>query len=296
MIFKRKAKTTDKNPTALHPEPASGRDEDKQTDEMKTTLSFHPDWDLSPQEKYVYQFHHQQLPPLKPNQISISGMKLIEYNEGFVVVAFLRSTLPKPIRFEQIDLLLLDENGQAIAKRQFDMDSFGELPPMTARPWRFLFSAEDKLVDKIPQEGWKIAFELKQVPHPKEHRLDLAESWEQALSSQQREHLQKLLETLPPLSAGEINFMGLEAKVNEKRDLVVTLLIRNGSDKNIQLEQIPLVVEDASGDVVCKGVFHLENFEVKANTSKPWTFIFPSNLLLKEEIDLTKWKVYPPRS
>ena len=296
MIFKRKAKTTDPNATTLHPEPASERDEAKQTDEIKTTLSFHPDWDLSPQERYVYQFHHQQLPPLKPNQISISGMKLIEYNEGFVVVAFLRSTLPKPIRFEQIDLLLLDENGQAIAKRKFEMDSFGELPPMTARPWRFLFSAEDKLVDKIPQEGWKIAFELKQAPNPENHRLDLEASWEQALSTQQREHLKKLMETLPPLSVGEINFMGLEAKINEKRDLIVTLLIRNGSDKNIQLEQIPLVVEDASGDIVCKGVFRLEHFEVKANTSKPWTFIFPSNLLLKEDIDLTKWKVYPPRS
>ncbi|WP_027409253.1 accessory Sec system S-layer assembly protein [Anoxybacteroides tepidamans] len=296
MIFRRKTKKTDENLTALHSESTTRQDEGIQTDEVKTKLSFHPDWDLPPQEKYVYQFHHQQLPALKPNQISISGMKLIEYNEGFVVVAFLRSTLPKPIRFEQINLLLLDENGQAIAKRTFEMDSFGELPPMTARPWRFLFSAEDKLVDKIPQEGWKIAFELKQAAKPQEHRLDLAASWEQALSTEQREHLQRMIETLPPLSAGEINFMGLEAKINDNHDLMVTLLIRNGSDKNIQLEQIPLIVEDASGDIVCKGAFHLEDFEVKANTSKPWTFIFPAHLLLKEHIDLTSWKVYPPRS
>lgn len=290
MIFKRKTKTTP-NTEAL-----PDRKEEQTNEEVKTTLSFHPDWDVSPQERYVYQFHHQQLPPLKPNQLSISGMKLIEYNDGFVVVAFLRSTLPKPVRFEQINLLLLDENGQAIAKRAFAMDSFGELPPMTARPWRFLFSAEDKLVDKIPQEGWKIAFELKQAPKREDHRLDLEASWEQSLSTQQREHLQKLIETLPPLSVGEINFMGLEAKLNEKRDLVITLLIRNGSDKHIQLEQIPLVVEDASGDIICKGVFQLEQFEVKANTSKPWTFIFPSTLLLKEDVDLTKWKVYPPKA
>ncbi|ANB59281.1 accessory Sec system S-layer assembly protein [Anoxybacteroides amylolyticum] len=289
MIFKRKTKTTPNTETL------PDHKEEQTSEEVRTTLSFHPDWDVSPQERYVYQFHHQQLPPLKPNQLSISGIKLIEYNDGFVVVAFLRSTLPKPVRFEQINLLLLDENGQAIAKRTFAMDSFGELPPMTARPWRFLFSAEDKLVDKIPQEGWKIAFELKQTSKREDHRLDLEASWEQALSTQQREHLQKLIETLPPLSVGEINFMGLEAKLNEKRDLVVTLLIRNGSDKHIQLEQIPLVIEDAYGDVICKGVFQLEQFEVKANTSKPWTFIFPSTLLLKEDVDLTKWRVYPPK-
>lgn len=293
MIFKRKRK---QQTDLLDPSPAQddNRKEEKEEKDFKTTLSFHPDWDLSPQEKYVYQFYHEQLPPLKPNQISISGMKLIEYNDGFVVVAFLRSTLPKPIRFESIRLLLFDENGQAIARKQFDMDSFGELPPMTARPWRFLFSPEDKLVDKIPTENWKIAFELTQS-NPLPHRLDLEESWEQSLSAQQREHLQKLVETLPPLSAGEINFMGIEAKLNEQRDLIVTLLIRNGSDKHIQFEQIPLVVEDASGDVVCKGLFQLE-LEVKANTSKPWTFIFPSNLLLKENIDLTTWRVYAPQS
>jgi accessory Sec system S-layer assembly protein len=293
MIFKRKRKQQN----TLPPEPSSVQEESrKQEEELKTALSFHPDWDLSPQEKYVYQFYHEQLPPLKHNQISISGMKLIEYNDGFVVVAFLRSTLPKPVRFEQITLLLLDETGQAIARKQFDMDSFGELPPMTARPWRFLFSSEDKLVDKIPTENWKIAFELKQSPNSLQHRLDLEESWEQSLSAQQREHLQKLIETLPPLSAGEINFTGIEAKLNQQGDLIVTLLIRNGSDKHIQLEQIPLVVEDASGEVICKGLFRLERFEVKSNTSKPWTFIFPSNLLLKENIDLSKWKVYPPQS
>lgn len=286
MIFNRKNK---KQISDLHEK----HDKQVSVDEVKTSLSFHPDWDLSPQERYVYQFYHQQLPALKPNQISISGMKLIEYNEGFVVVAFLRNTLSKPVRFEQIDLLLLNEDGQPIAKRRFEMDTFGELPPFTARPWRFLFEAEDKLVDQIPQEGWKIAFELKQKP---KHALELEKSWETALSEQQKTHLRNLVEHLPPLAAGEINFMGIEAKIDENKNVVITLLIRNGSDKNIRLEQIPLVVEDASGDVICKGVFHLENFEVKANTSKPWSFVFPPSLLLKEAIDLSKWKVYPPKS
>ncbi|KXG08967.1 hypothetical protein AT864_02651 [Anoxybacillus sp. P3H1B] len=294
MIFRKK--TIGEHSISLHSSSLPKKNEEHISNEMRTTLSFHPDWDLSPQEKYVYLFHHQQLPVLKPNQISISGMKLINYNEGFVVVAFLRSTLPNPVRFEQITLLLLDKDNQAIAKRTFEMEHFGELPPMAARPWRFLFSSEDKLVDNIPEKGWKIAFELKQRSKPQEHRLDLAESWEQALSKQQREHLQKILETMPPLSSREINFTGLEAKISEQRDLVVTLLIRNGSDHNIQLAQIPLAVEDASGEIICKGSFYFEHFEIKANTSKPWTFIFPSSRLLKEDMDLSKWRIYPYHS
>ncbi|EIJ80482.1 hypothetical protein PB1_08982 [Bacillus methanolicus PB1] len=259
---------------------------------VKTTLSFHPDWELTNQEKYVYRFKHEQLPLLKPNQISITGIRLIEYNDGFVVVSFLRNTLPKAVRFEAVNLLLLDENGKAIAKKQFELDGLGELPSMACRPWRFLFSNEDKLTDTIPAEGWKIAFELTQ-PKP-EHHLDLAESWEQQLSPLQKEQLEKLVTSLPELKQGEINFMGLEAKLTNEQNLAVTVLIRNGADKNIQLEQIPLIVEDAAGDVVSKGGFTLNDFEVKAHTSKPWTFIFPKELILKDNPDLSRWKVYPP--
>ncbi|MFE8701707.1 accessory Sec system S-layer assembly protein [Cytobacillus sp. FJAT-54145] len=259
---------------------------------VKTTLSFHPDWELTNQEKYVYQFKHEQLPLLKPNQISITGTKLIQYNDGFVVVAFLRNTLPKAVRFEAVDLLLLDENGQAIAKKQFELDGLDELPSMACRPWRFLFSNEDKLVEKIPEHGWKIAFELKQSQS--KHQLELAESWENQISPLQKEHLEKLVASLPKLSPGEVNFMGIETKYTPEQNLAVTVLIRNGSEKNIMLEQIPLIVEDADGDIVCQGGFKLDQFEVKANTSKPWTFIFPKELVTKEKPNLTKWKVYPP--
>jgi accessory Sec system S-layer assembly protein len=264
----------------------------EQSDEMKTTLSIHPDWELSNQEKYVYKFKHEQLPPLKPNQISITGIRLLEYNDGFVVVAFLRNTLAKAVRFEAVDLLLLDEAGQAIAKKQFELDGLGELPAMSARPWRFLFSNEDKLVEKMPEDGWKIAFELKQKRQV--HQLELAESWENQISPVQKEHLEKLVGGLPSLNPGEVNFMGIEVKFTPEQNLAATVLIRNGSDKNIQLEQIPLIVEDAAGDIVCQGGFKLEQFEVKANTSKPWTFIFPKELIQKAEPDLSRWKVYPP--
>ena len=89
--------------------------------------------------------------------------------------------------------------------------------------------------------------------------------------------------------------MGIQAQIDENGSLHTTLLIRNGSEKNVKFEQLPLIVEDASGDSVAKGAFQFEELEVKANTSKPWTFIFPKELVLKEDMDLSKWKVYPPK-
>lgn len=290
-LFKRKQKQDE---VVEKSQPVSDKESLESEELVQTTLSFHPDWELTSQEKYVYKYKHQQLPPLKKNQVSITGTKLINYNDGFVVVAFLRNTLPKAIRFEAVDLLLLDETGQAIAKKQFELDGLGELPSMTCRPWRFLFAKEDQLIEKMPEDGWKIAFELKKETK-KPHQLDLAESWENQISPVQKEHLEKLIDSLPALSPGEVNFMGLEAKKTSENNLAVSVLIRNGSEKNINLEQIPLIVEDADGDIVCQGGFKLEQFEVKANTSKPWTFIFPKELIQKDEPDLSSWKVYPPQ-
>ncbi|MFJ7848265.1 accessory Sec system S-layer assembly protein [Peribacillus sp. NPDC097224] len=263
-------------------------------DAVYTSLVFHEEWESSKQEEYVFKFHHQQLPSLKPNQISISGVKLTRVEDDVVILAFLRNTLDKAVRFEVIDLLLLDENGKTLARKAFDLSTMGEIPALSSVPWRFLFEEPDILDRAIPDEGWKIAFELKN--QKREHELDLAPLWKEQLPEAQQENLRKLVAGLPKLNEGEVNFMGLEAKFKDNEQLAVTVLIRNGSEKQIKIEKLPLVVEDGNGDQVCQGGFSLDDFEVKANTSKPWTFIFPGELVKKKNPDLSRWKVYPPSS
>jgi accessory Sec system S-layer assembly protein len=294
-LFKKKEKTAEViEENSLESVQGAGL-ADAESGLVKTSLVYHPDWGLSNQEKYVYMFKHQQLPLLKENQLSIKGLRLLQYDDGFVVVAFLRNTLAKSIRFESITLLLLDENGTALAKKKFELDSIGEMPPLSCMPWRFLFENEDKLVDTIPEEGWSVAFEIKQLANAPQ-QLDLEESWEKELSPLDKEQLEKVMANLPALAPNEVNIMGLEAKHTAEGNFVTTVLFRNGGHQDLQFEQLPLVVEDAAGEVICKGGFTLKDFKVKANTTKPWTFIFPKELLLKESPDLSKWKVYFPNN
>lgn len=261
---------------------------------IKTDLVFHPDWELSAQEKYVFQYNHQKLPLLQQNQISVHGINLYEYEDGFVVTAFLSSSLPKPITFEVLDLVIINEENETLARKSFEMDLFGELAPNTTMPWRFLFNKENQLVDKMPKKGWKLVFELKQktietLP------LDLERSWEDALSEQQKEQLTQIVKNLPPLKNGEVNFLGLEAAQNQENAIAITLLIRNASNRDITIENLPLALEDSAGDVVAKASFALDKLEIKAFTCKPWTFVFPPTSLSKETPDLSKWKAYVPQ-
>jgi SLAP domain-containing protein len=132
-----------------------------QDDTVQTVLMFHKGWDISKQEEYVYKFHHQRLPALKPNQISISGIKLTRVEDDVIIVAFLRNSIDKAVSFDIVDLLLVDGDGKLLAKKTFDLTELGEIPALSSMPWRFLFEEGDMLAESIPDEGWKIAFEWK---------------------------------------------------------------------------------------------------------------------------------------
>ncbi|MED1204358.1 accessory Sec system S-layer assembly protein [Heyndrickxia acidicola] len=260
-------------------------------EEIETALSIMPGWMDSPEKEYVLRFLNNQCQPLKPNQISLSGIEWNEDADGrLTATAFVRSSLSKAITFDEVPILLIDADGELLARGMFDLSLLGELPPKSSRPWHFEFVIEERLSTKQPSEGWKLAFELKQ-----QHSLDLAKSWEQSMAEEDKEKLREFLKRVQPPKPGEVNFMGLQAAIKEEGSLHITLLVRNGSDQGIKIESLPLIVEDASGEVVAHGGFNLEDFEVKAHTSKPWTFVFPASMIVKEQLDLSAWKAYPPQ-
>lgn len=261
-------------------------------EEIRTTLSLHPEWKIQKQDSYVYQFLNEECPPLKPNQLSLHGISIVK-EEGVRVSAFIRNSLDKPVKLEEATLVLLDAEGQVLGRKLFNLSDAGEIPAKSSRPWHFLYTKKDLFSEEVPEEGWKIAFQLK--PTTRKHQLDLADSWKKSLADTDKQKLEEMVGNLTPPKEGEVNFLGLQAKRPESGELHVTMLIRNGSEKTINLEQLPLIIEDATGDVVAKGGFKLDEFQVKANTSKPWTFIFPKSLVLKDDIDLSRWKAYPPK-
>ncbi len=180
---------------------------------------------------------------------------------------------------------------RVLARKSFDLGAIGELPARSSRPWVFEFGPKDMLKVDLPKSGWKLAFQLES-----KHRLELEPTWEKALDDHAKQQLEALVQKAGAPSKGEVNFMGVQAQKKDDGTLHVTILIRNGSEKNINLEQLPLHVEDATGEVVAKGGFKLDAFTVNANTSKPWTFIFPKEMVFQDNPDLSKWKAYAPQN
>ncbi|WP_319799471.1 accessory Sec system S-layer assembly protein [Jeotgalibacillus aurantiacus] len=264
-------------------------------EQIKTRLSIHPQAQVNDESKYFYQFLNNELPDLKRNQLSLSGIDLEHHEKtGMVsVTAFVRTSLEKPVTLGKTTLLLLNPEGERIARKEFDLAELGELPAESSRPWQFDFEKKTIEAKEIPSEDWQLAFELKPKEVP--HRLELDENWEKSLAVEEQEKLSAFVQNTEPPKPGEVNFLGLQQAMKQDGSLHVTLLIRNGSQKNISLEQLPLVIEDAKGDVVAKGGFKLGPLSVSSNTSKPWTFIFPKEMVQKTDADFSRWKAYPPQ-
>ncbi|NHC38605.1 accessory Sec system S-layer assembly protein [Bacillus sp. MM2020_1] len=257
---------------------------------VETKLHFTDQWDMSSKDRYVYQYHHRKLPKLQEGQLSISGIKYLDIDGELLVEAFIRNTVPQALTIQEVNLIVLDENDQPVAKKRFSLDQLGERPPFSCTPWRFFFTANDRLSDAAVSDQWKILFELN--TKSKEEVLDLEPDWEDSLTEEKKAHLEGLLEKLPKLGPKEVNICGVEIKFLDNQSLEATVLIRNGTSQEVNITQLPLTVDDASGEVVCQGQFKLAPLTIKPKSAKPWTFVYPANLVLNHNPDLSKWRIF----
>ncbi|MGF2617988.1 accessory Sec system S-layer assembly protein [Rossellomorea vietnamensis] len=283
-------KATGESSTVSSEELFSGEPEGKESARLITTeLSFHPQSKISTEEKYFFQFLHNELPQLKENQIAIHGVDLKRDEKALYVTTFLRNSLSKEVQFKTLPLLLTGPSGEIIARKEFDLSALGKLPPLSSRPWQFQFPLDSLNTNEIPETGWNLAFELKTVSGP--HKLDLEQSWKDTMSDEDVKQLESFVNTLKAPKRGEVNFFGMQIKRDDRGRLLTTLLIRNGTEKDISIEQLPLTIEDGAGNIIAQGGFKLNQLKVKANSSKPWTFVFPESTILLRDADLSEWKV-----
>lgn len=255
---------------------------------VKTKLSFKSESGVQAEDRYYFQFLLNELQPLKRNQISISPIELRVEEQNIHAQLFFRQSLEKEVTLSSAELLLMNGGGQIQAAQTFDLSEVGQLPAESARPWIVTFT-KDSLkvpVEQINTSDWTVAFKLS-TPH----RLELSDEWETSLADEQKERLHQMVSGLTPPKPNEVNLMGLEAKQDDEGKLIVSILIRNGQEKNIEISQLPLTVIDATNQEIARGGFTLPPLLVKANTSKPWTFIFPKDMVSVKNPDLSVWKV-----
>lgn len=114
-----------------------------------------------------------------------------------------------------------------------------------------------------------------------QQQLQFEASWDKALATEDRHSIENIFHETKHLNATEILFSPIREAINHKEELLITVLVHNFSDKNLQFNNTRILYK-IEGEVIADHVFTLPAIMVPPNVSMPWTFIFPKdNYLLK---------------
>lgn len=264
----------------------------KLNNRLKTILEFSDHWNMDQQERYIYQYYHNKLKGLDPDQINIHGVNLHKTGEGFIMTAIIRHSLQKKLNLQDIRLVVRDTEGKELARKDFNMELFGVLNSLRARPWLFEFESdtllvpEEEITDKMEFE---VVFEM-QEPVRSEFYLQLDANWSEQLSDEQQEDLQKTLDALEPIQMETISVSAFNLAAQED-GVHVSVLIRNTFTTVVTLENLPLQLFDAKGDLVAQLGFPLAQFDLNPNYGRPVSLFFPKDVFKKEDPDWSDWKI-----
>lgn len=97
---------------------------------------------------------------------------------------------------------------------------------------------------------------------------------------------------LPELEPGVFAIDGYKLEQTMEGFSVLGFL-RNNMDKQVELEQVPVVLKDAGGAIIARQLFNVreEMKVIPAQSGMPWRFTFPYASLAASSGDLSAWRL-----
>lgn len=264
----------------------------KSTNRLKTILEFSDQWEMEQQERYVFQYYHNKLKGLDPNQINIHGVDLHKTDNGFIITAVIRHSLEKKLNLQDVRLVVRDLTGKELGKKDFNMELFGELNSLRARPWFFEFDSEALLVSEEEIQDkmdFEVLFEI-QEPAISDFEVQLDENWSTSLNDEQRSSLKSTVAAMDSMKQDEISVSSISLDETEN-GVNVIIIVRNSFDNDVTISNLPLQLFDASGELVAQLGFPLEKFSFNPKSARPVSLHFSKSVFKKANPDWSSWKV-----
>ncbi|MED4754645.1 SLAP domain-containing protein [Brevibacillus choshinensis] len=257
---------------------------------VHTELSLHPMWEqeLDAEKKYTLRFLQAELPDMSRGSISVTGFSMIPGPSGLTVTMFFRNSLDHPVRFKNLRMaIFLDD--KPFARMKVDLSEMGAIPPHTSRPWEMLFPEESFLHDNFSFKRWKVVMKAGKSTHVWPDLLELDPEMEKRMTERQKDRLESLSHSLPPIPADTVQVTGFDIAMANDGRLVAGMLFRNGMRNMYNPEKIKITITDQDGDVVAKGSVDASTVRVKPGHSRPWIIVFPPNAVKKPNANLRRW-------
>lgn len=243
---------------------------------------------VSDVQKEILNEEIDQLPLIKENDINISTIYVFENKEDVEAKVYFRNGLSRKVNFEYLPLIMLNSKNEAIGKKMFNLKEMGDLPAGTARPWKLFFNKSEIDMDKFCSKDCKIIFDkgLRAVDYAPITLDELSVEDDKYISM-----FRDFIKTLPGVKRNNISISKFKIALQKQGKIMVTLIIRNGCNKSVKIEKMPITIKDENNKVVASGVFETNNLKLEPMKARVCNFAFETNLNIEQSVVLDNWNV-----
>jgi SLAP domain-containing protein len=269
-----------------HPEQSSNRIPSKEL-----FLTLQGPWDnLEEAEAELLQYVHDELPPVVRDEVGIIPFFTQVTQEGYLVLTYIRNATNRDILLQRLPLVLKTPEGEIVARKTFDLISFGPIGDQSSRPCEFMFRWNEFI--KIPEQEVPLSLGLQK---PVRKKADKARETNSGLSAQELEQYTQKAAEIAPVVTGEVDVQVLDITSADNAGLKVVVVFRNGLDKRLEFVDVPIIVRDQAGDQLARVKYTMENMKVEANSSRIWAFEIPASSLNKPQVDPSACTAFIPK-
>jgi len=243
--------------------------------------------DLLEQKEQNLEEQSSELPSVNEGQVTIQLTGVSPADGALLVGFFISNGLSQNVKFENIPLVLMDSDRRVLARQSFAGETIGEIVGGSEKACVVRFLPDNVYVQDVPVEC-QVYFDMP-TKRPESNEIQF-QVLPENITENQRQELERILAELPAMKDGEVNFQPFQAQITNESDLLATVIIRNYTEKIVNLEQIPLVVYGAQQEELTRGQFDIKGLTIEPFKAILWTFNF-GHVLLDSSFDLSGWYI-----
>lgn len=112
-------------------------------------------------------------------------------------------------------------------------------------------------------------------------RLIYEYSWDKAIAGQDRKTIEKVFQETSIPSGQAASFAMIRTAINHKGELLVTGILHHFRKETFTVQNMEMTYKE-NGKTIAKFIFTVPQIVLEAETSMPWTFIFPVESLINK--------------
>ena len=191
--------------------------------------------------------------PIEENQFDFRLTYIVEEEDYYEVGFFIRNAVDLDLTFDVMPMHLVDGR-TVIGIQMFDFKTLGAIPGMSVMPYTIKFSKENvyypEWLDKAELRlGVGVEFKVEYTAKTDVINLD------EIADKKSRNFINEKIAQLPELRIDTFDYSCLTLANDEKGNVDAMILIRNGYDKDLVLEEMEFKIKDPKGIPIYHGGF-----------------------------------------